>query len=137
MVICVSRRKYFHDDEMILCFLKSQSEIEMDWRWSDFTLTFWRNIKVKSSCENIFVVHNLAWTHFTEILSCFACKKGVFNHYRDIILWMVLTVLWHYFVGVSSVCTSFLNSLQRYYPVNGAHSVMSVLCHCFSRVRKV
>ena len=27
------------------------------WWWSDFTLTFWRNEKVKSFCENIFVVY--------------------------------------------------------------------------------
>ena len=91
-----------------LCFLKSQSEIEMDWRWFDFTLTFWRNEKVNYFCENIFVVQtsclnilyrditlqfgcwHLAWTHFTAVITLLCgCKQRVYNHCKDITLWMV------------------------------------------------
>ena len=37
---------FFTVMKWFLCFPKSQSKIEMDRWWSDFTLTFWRNEKV-------------------------------------------------------------------------------------------
>ena len=68
--------------------------------WNDFTLTFWRNEKSKSSCENNFVVHTSClntlqryclvmmcthWIH-TEYTLNTRCIHTVYTYCRDITL---------------------------------------------------
>ena len=70
---------FFTVMKWFLCFLKSQSKIEMDRWWFDFTLTFWRNEKVNhlakiiSWCKQC--VH-LAWIHCRDITMWIECKQG-------------------------------------------------------------
>ena len=88
--------------------------------WNDFTLTFWRNEKSKSSCENNFVVHT-------------SCLKTS----QSITLWMVLVC----YVTVSRckqcVCmlyTSCIHTSQRYVTVSRCMHVVYILHTYFTEI---
>ena len=136
---CEGCWKYFHGDEMIFMFPEKS-------KWNQITIGPFRIYfdfleKWKSQL--------LLWKYFRgsdkllESLLC-GCKQRVYNHCKDITLWIVFTLLYQCYISVISVlCLCFIDHSTC---IHAAHNisqsiilwmVFTLLYQYFAGVRKV